>query len=1415
MTPYPSADRDKLIQVAGYLNFSAGSRDPVTLRHLNQLHAAAAAGPVLSGQPEWFDVHLWLSKILDECEGTTAAFADVQRARRAVRIVYSLLPPAYLDFHKDLLFHQQPELLFNGLFMGRSAEVVLDLLDQTSDDAEVVQLAIQSLNDFVGYRPVPQLENRICEPYPHEWVAPIPVYYKGVGFSDGIYHRLFRQTLDILKETSADTLRQASFDVERLAELTIDPRAFDFDHPVNKRPNYQFGQWDPHAIDSEGYFYRFVVQQITLDALLSRLDDPEQDIPRAQIHFEAAAVLAGTILMASGVSGWGPGAHTSETTLSSLLAPIARYRDQFYEELLNRMEGEHGDRLREEQSLRQQPFGAARQHLNASLASQRAGQQQHAHLARLYARMGYTVEANEEVDLVQAPASRMMCRIDCSLMQGLASLRRGDLESAAKMPQDIVDRIKRAIYCGAVVDPWDILGFGGNYARFHDIESSVHDHRVDEIIQLTDYLFGYMARVWSEAAARDDKDQYEHLAKIYRETAEWWRQFSAHTIDDLQATDPLESYESAQLVARGLRVWHRGGAAAGDVSFWAEHAAMFDSPRAYALVIDALLERRDFVASQALLIHWLSNSEEVGLRRGNSSWPLLAQRWLHRLQQASRQHYGGSDELSPVPEGSPPPAGIDRPWSLVRRFFDMVEANAESFWSPPQFSCGGKPPKRDWDRTLADLDAELTTDEDNEDDDEDPKDLFAAAYEDVTFRDSTDDGMDGAIFDESSTEDDNQDSLDLESRRIGEHLEFHVALARMWVMAADMGTATSQEAARADNPALLEQRDQKLVEWASQASINRRGLLELLDSVRSYRIKPSGTDNAAMMRYDRMRVVRDALLERIIATTVESSDARRLMIGVLLGERQERAHQQAPADGSESAEKTDANQATVEEGTATDSESADENENDSENVSPDSLTAIKELENELLDGLGEDDRQAVRLYAALVSGDSQRVRDDFPPLLRAVRTKSLLYIPLVRGGDPVKIFVARLRQRVLLHLLRWFPRRGMIFESCQLLEAARMMEQQNPIGPGAVTEFDGLFKIGFRALVQATTHAAKQWPEDPDRDRTDMLTQVLESLTETLLASWLTHSRSLRLSALETVADPKRWEKLVHFIKTYGAPLFCQTCLGLGNIRAILHQGVDAWMDQLKEDPGTLADSRFLADLDGPLGRNEAKQHLTMVYETILDHHSEYLDYTSTTTQSDRGELIYMFLDFLRLRVRYDRIAWNLRPVMWTHEILVRDGFEQAAMRWQRSLEERISAEAEIYVKRLRRLQQQYSMRMPTVADRILERFIQPMTIDRMRGLIEPAIRGVRQGTASTEFELLRKEANLLTEYPTGAGLDLPAWLEALEEEVELAINRQEGLDIDGDTLLTIDRQAIELDDLEQQLSSARRLGRRLPFMEN
>src|SRR5207248_1760896 len=104
-------------------------------------------------------------------------------------------------------------------------------------------------------------------------------------------------------------------------------------HPANRRSNYVFGEWDPHHLDNQGRYRRYVVRQITIDALLDRVENPGP-VPREEVLFEAAAALAGTVLMASGVTGGSPEAYDSATTLTTLMPRIARYRDAFYQHLL-------------------------------------------------------------------------------------------------------------------------------------------------------------------------------------------------------------------------------------------------------------------------------------------------------------------------------------------------------------------------------------------------------------------------------------------------------------------------------------------------------------------------------------------------------------------------------------------------------------------------------------------------------------------------------------------------------------------------------------------------------------------------------------------------------------------------------------------------------------------------------------------------------------------------------------------------------------------------------------------------------------------------------------------------------------------------------------------------------------------------
>ena len=62
---------------------------------------------------------------------------------------------------------------------------------------------------------------------------------------------------------------------------------------------------------------------------------------------------------------------------------------------------------------------------------------------------------------------------------------------------------------------------------------------------------------------------------------------------------------------------------------------------------------------------------------------------------------------------------------------------------------------------------------------------------------------------------------------------------------------------------------------------------------------------------------------------------------------------------------------------------------------------------------------------------------------------------------------------------------------------------------------------------------------------------------------------------------------MVAFIQTYGRGLFTQQFLHLGNIRGILHQGVDRWLTEVQKS-GAAVDLRLFDELELALPREKA-----------------------------------------------------------------------------------------------------------------------------------------------------------------------------------------------------------------------------------
>ncbi|CAE7242395.1 unnamed protein product, partial [Symbiodinium sp. CCMP2456] len=1284
--------------VLGYLNFSSGASDGAFLAALNELFALEETVAGGANPPSVDRVLSALSHRLEALRAEGKAFADAEQALGVLRLT-GQFRQAYGRFHADVLWGREDHELWRPFFLGRVFEAVLS--SGPPWDEAALNAARDRLDDFIGYRPIAVLEtDQKIEPYRHEWIRPIPLYIASAGAAHGRRHDLIVRTLKILRETDEGILRAAYFDPALLDELALDPRAYDFDHPAHKRPNHHFGLWDPNHIDGSGNYRRFVLQPVVLDALCERVEQDASDrtdgsFTRDELLDEAAAVLAGTILMASGVSGSGPTAHSGDETLGTLLPQIAAYRDRFYAELLARVDGHHGERLRREAERLHQPFAGARQHLNQSIARRRAEQLQRVRLARVYARMGAANAALEQANEVRVASSRILCKIYCKLTAGHQALDAHDLAVAAELTPEIEDLLERGIECGALVDPWNVVGFGGNYSLFPSIENTIHDYRVDDLIQVVEQLLGLCARAWSEAAAIDDSEYERFFSTTLERIAIWWDQFATPMVSGVRRLLAKEVEVSTNLVAGALNAWHKAGAAAGDINFWAMFVDQFDSPKAFQQVVEALLEKGDLVASMALLMRWVCQVDLTPLDDGDASFHPLAERWLRLVEKKGEET--GEDQ-----------------WPLVAKFFDHLEANAEELWEAPKFELGLHSDDDDdlLDELFDDDEDELFGfgDDDSEFDDEDEFDdegedeggIFDSLYEEMPFQDSTDDGIDSAIFEPGG--DDTRLEFEEEAERLEGRLAFLNTVSRLWKHAAVVWGVRSGKA---------DDRAETIASWRRMAVQRGAQLTQLLEQVHTHHLPQPMGDHESMVEYDRLRTIRDAIVEGVITTCVEAADAARLL----------RAATGAMAVDDSAA-------------------------------APDTPKAVG---------------AAVGILRAVLLADPDGVRNHWPPLRTALAAEELLYIPISRGGDPRKIVRARALHRLVSDLLTWMPRLGLIEETTDLLEVAQKMETDHPVGRGAVTEYDRLFEAGYASIVRCLVASSETWriAEQSGEAADVMLVESLQDLTEAELGRWLSHSKTVRLSVVERLADPREWERFVRFVEQYGEDLFTQRFLTLSNLRAILHQKVGVWLDNLREDPPDDA-PKLLEAIDVAIPRDEAIRHLTVAIEAVVENYAVYRDYNATTTQSDRGEMLHALVDFLRLKNAYDRVAWNLKPVALAHRILVESGRSTAAALWRRAVEERTREAADNHQKGLEQLAQRYGMRLPTVSQRLAERFVRPLTIDLLRSLVGPAMGADEDVDPSEAFAALEIEVEMLLAEAGGAGLDLPDWVETLEEEADV-----------------------------------------------
>ena len=197
-------------------------------------------------------------------------------------------------------------------------------------------------------------------------------------------------------------------------------------------------------------------------------------------------------------------------------------------------------------------------------------------------------------------------------------------------------------------------------------------------------------------------------------------------------------------------------------------------------------------------------------------------------------------------------------------------------------------------------------------------------------------------------------------------------------------------------------------------------------------------------------------------------------------------------------------------------------------------------------------------------GGSNDVRRGLPNLARHLANEPLLFVPLSEGGEPRPILQARATLSLLESLLERLPPLGLIRETYHLVRLAKSMEKNGPESGRRVSEFDRLFRIALRSVVDTLLDAARQWDEEHSV-RSEPLVEVLRKIADSFLTIWVQHSQTLRLSAIEAVMDDSEWAPFRSFIRKYGRELFTAHFLTYGNVRGLLHRGVGEWLDGLNE----------------------------------------------------------------------------------------------------------------------------------------------------------------------------------------------------------------------------------------------------------
>ena len=267
----------------------------------------------------------------------------------------------------------------------------------------------------------------------------------------------------------------------------------------------------------------------------------------------------------------------------------------------------------------------------------------------------------------------------------------------------------------------------------------------------------------------------------------------------------------------------------------------------------------------------------------------------------------------------------------------------------------------------------MSEEEFNEEPGDENDDLFSAAYDDVVYRDSTGDDVDANMLEIPGSSDHVNDEWEQQIRRLSPRLAFLAMVAEQWkmVVAAFSSRRLGQERGRGTEvtkPRIGSDLPAAAVpdEWRIQAKMNRQKLAELAAAIQRKPIAPSSIGFEALVEYDRRRLTREMLLEKIVATLSSTLQAELMLTAV-----DRSAMARAAAAPAEPETKT---------------------------AAPGEEKTVAAIEEEAAAG-----PQTVAIVSMVMTGDAEGVRGAWGAFLAEIVHRPLLYVPLARGGDARKL----------------------------------------------------------------------------------------------------------------------------------------------------------------------------------------------------------------------------------------------------------------------------------------------------------------------------------------------------------------------------------------------------------------------------